>query len=1324
MDSNHLGADAQAMLQEMLGYLNFSSGATDARFLRNINELARLIDAGPGDRAEPWQILASLLRARLEALRGTSDAFRHVEQVEAVLGLVFDKVLPAYRQHHRDLLFHQTTASLFQPFFLGRVFEAVLLQGGPWEEADRIVEGSLATLNDFIGYRPVAVLRTAQRIEPYAHERVRPVPLFIRAAGVAVGRYHDLIEQALAILEATDPAILDQAWFDPAMMDELALDPRAYDFDHPVDRRPNYHFGQWDPHHLDNQGRYRRLVLQQVTLDALLERVETSGELPREELSFEAAAVLAGTILMASGTCGNGPDAHDSSVTLSKLLPKIAVYRDAFYESLLETLPNPRGERLRAEAVSQRQPFGGARRHLNHALARRRAMQLEHVHLAQLFARMGYPDAAERQADVVPAASARMICQMNCRLTAAHRAIDRGWLSDAARLASEIEQILHRGIECGALIDPWNILGFQGQFSLFPSPENSTYDHRVDQLTDLVDQIFGLYARLASEAAAVGDAELETLLSTGLERLARWWDQYASIEVSNVHGISGREAWESARHVATALGAWCQAGAAAGDLAFWRQHVDRFNSPKAYGLVIEALLEKRDFVASMALLMQWLGQSEQIPLENGGYSFDAMAVRWMGELCRTDLPDKSSPPGRAIAPDERRALARKFLDFLEANAEDYWEVPHLELTVEKSPRAPEGDEAELEGEPEDPFRAAYDEMTYRDSTGDGVEGETLETGSRPGDYELELEAVRIGKRLRFLAAVARLWMLAGVAPGTKTGAAREWDETLGNWFFRAISNRGRLLKLLAAIHERTIPTPTGSHESLVEYDRRRVVKESLLEQGIMTAVEVSGAARLLLAAARRPRSAAGLEEWERQAAGVLRAILRQDAAEIRARWPELIESLGRQPLLYVPLVRRGNPAAIVQARSVQRLLCDLLVCLPRLGLLREACQLIETAQAMEKDHPGGPGAVTEFDHLFEIGYKALVESLVVVSQDWELPKRHRRGAARKAEDDLIECLQRMTEIMLARWLLHSRALRLSVLEEVIPNDRWNSLVKFIQRYGKDLFIQRFFNLGNLRAILHQGADAWLARLEEGPDEDRLRLVEDLDRAIPRREAADKLRLVIEAVVENFTEYKDYNSTTTQSDRGELLYTLLDFLRLKVVYDRVAWNLKPVFMAHEILVRRGKMEAAELWRRAIVQRTSEVADQQIRRLARLSRNYGMQLPTIEDRLQERFVRPLAIDRLRALIRPAIEEARAGEPPKSFAALEQEVDELTQEPSGVGFDVPAWLLALEEEVDQAWLSDSSARAWGETPVRIPQTPLALEDVQSQLEGWDLPRSVWDQ
>ncbi len=453
---------------------------------------------------------------------------------------------------------------------MGRVCEAILSQGGPWDEDERIAAGAITMLNDYIGHRPVAVLRTAQKIEPYAHEWVRPVPLYVRDVGACAGRYQPIVSRALGILRTTDPAILHEAWFDPDLLDELAFDPRAYDFDHPVNKRPNYHFGQWDPHHIDNQGRYRRFVVQQVTLDVLLERVENHGELSPDDALFEAAAVLAGTILMASGTSGSGPDAHGSTTTLSNLLPRIAAYRDAFYQQLMDRLEGEQAERLRAEAVAGKQPLAGARQHLNQQLARRRASQLEHVHLARLFARMGYPEAALEQAEVVPVASARMACEIQCRLTTGHLAIDRGELGQASQLLVEIEDYLHRAIACGAVVDPWNILGFQGQFSLFPSPENSVPDHRLEQLVELMEQIVALYARLWSEASSRNEEKLPTVLSDRMSDLTEWWDRFAPTSVESIEAFSGAEAYDSAREVAGALAAFHQAGAAAGDIAFWR----------------------------------------------------------------------------------------------------------------------------------------------------------------------------------------------------------------------------------------------------------------------------------------------------------------------------------------------------------------------------------------------------------------------------------------------------------------------------------------------------------------------------------------------------------------------------------------------------------------------------------------------------------------------------------------------------------------------------------------------------------------------------------
>ena len=107
--------------------------------------------------------------------------------------------------------------------------------------------------------------------------------------------------------------------------------------------------------------------------------------------------------------------------------------------------------------------------------------------------------------------------------------------------------------------------------------------------------------------------------------------------------------------MAAALEAWHQAGTAAGDLAFWRDHAEQFRSPKAYALVVDALLEHRDPVAAMALLVQWLSQAGEIPLVEEDYSFHDLALDWMDELWER----RRGPPrteGRATA--DRRTAGR------------------------------------------------------------------------------------------------------------------------------------------------------------------------------------------------------------------------------------------------------------------------------------------------------------------------------------------------------------------------------------------------------------------------------------------------------------------------------------------------------------------------------------------------------------------------------------------------------------------------------------------------------------------------------------------
>ncbi len=1312
---------AQA-LEQVLGYLNFSSGATDSLFLSNLNFLYEKIESNaPGE--PPWRVLAELFRGKLSELKTNSPTFQQADQAAAVIGLVFENVLPAYLAFHQDQLFHQTDRTLFNPFFVGRVCEAVLAQAAPWNDVERIVRGSLSTLNDFIGYRPVAVLEN-QKIEPYPHEWVRPIPLYIRGVGVAVGPNRLVVETALKLLQETESGILRAACLGPENLDELAVDPRAYDFDHPVNKRPNYHFGLWDPHQIDGRGYYRRFIVQQVTLDSLMHRVENPPKgISQEEIIFEAASVLAGTILMASGISGSGPDSHDSDATLTSLLPIIAEYRDEFYIQLFDRMSGPHRERLEKEASQKRQPFGGARQHLNAQLARRRASQLEHVHLAAIFARMGYPKAAMKQANIVPVASARMRCKIDSLLIDGDAAIDHLELARGADMVVESVGLLKRSIECGAMIDPWNILGFDAHFSLFPALENSIHDHRADELIDLVEQIFGYYSRLWSEAAAVDDQKLCERIRAQFKELADWWRQFASHEVSSVEASDSLDIYRAAEHVASALNLWHKGGAASGDVGFWAPHAEMFDSGAAYALVVEALLERRDFVAAMALLIHWLGQAQRVALENGERSIHQLLECWLVRLQATSDDAKETSLSRA----KGWQLAKKMFDYLEANAESYWQVPSFELGPTRSgaaqdPFAEEGEEDDGNGV----YGAAYEDVVYRDSTDDGIDGQLFETGSLSDD-ELEYESRRIGDRLAFLSTMARLWTLVATGPFVvynKSDADDDeidFEQVFQHWIADAARNHRNLLGLLDAVAAHPIPVPSSDHDSMVEYDRRRVAKESLLDRIVATCVETSGALRHLLAAATAYPITAGeafqmpqRSEDELQVVRICACMLRGDLNGVSLHWPDLLEALAEHPLLYVPLAKGGDPRKIVATRVRQHSIQDLLAWLPRLGMLTETRQLLDTSRKMERDHPVGLGAVTEFDELFKIGYKSIVQCLVTSAETWH---GDIKGKKRKDEStaNLIECLENATESLLVSWLAHSRTLRLSVLEKVKDKDSWENLVEFIKSYGKELFTQKFFNLGNLRAILHQGVDVWLAQSEEESyDESFSRLLEDLDGELPRDDAIEHLTLVLEAIVENYGEYRDYNSTTTQSDRGELLYTLLDFLRLRTDYDRVSWNLKPVVWAHEILVRRGHNGAAKSWRRTLTERIKEEANKYLTRLARLQKKYAMSMPTVADRMGERFVRPMHIDRIRALVEPAIRGAGGEEPPNEFTLLEQETELLTREPTGVGLDVPTWLIAIEDEVEDVRGPSRIIGSAMQSEI-IPQINITFEDARRQIDEW---------
>jgi hypothetical protein len=1272
--------------KELVGYLNFSAGSSDPKFLAGLNSLYQSHEAGV-PRPDTMRRVADDLHAAIKAAKSSGAAFANTQQAEAIVDLAFEQFPARYEAFHKDLLFHQPPGNIWRPFFLGRVVEAVLGQEGPWDESERILTGAIKQLNDFVGHRPTAVLHNGRQCQPYAHEWIRPIPIYIAGAGVNACRYTSLVEQTLEILRQTSPKILSQAQFDPELLDELAYDPRAYDFDCPANKRPNYQFGMWDPHHIDQRGYYRRYVVQEMVLDSLLTRVEQPPDgLTPQQAQFEAAAALAGTILMGAGTSAAGPGMHDSSVTLATLLPRIAAYRDAFYQFWIQRVPPEHSQRLTEEITRMKQPFGGARHHLNAVLAGRRALQLQNVELALIYGRLGYPNAARKQVEAVAVASARIKTELLCDLTSAQLAMDRGDVGIAADAWRKLYPRLQEGIECGALVDPWNMLGFQGNFSLFPSPENSVHDHRIDELIGIVRQLFAVQCRLWSLASAGRFAPLAAEIAAQSRKISAWWDQFASTQLDGWDGFSGQESHESAERVAAAMQAWHAAGAESAKIGFWRQQVAEFNSTKAYAVVVDALLDQKDRVATMALLVQWVSHAESTPLVEGEYSFHAAAWRWLTQVLPTQGGEVS---------DESAQLILKFFDFLEANAETFWEVPTMSLEFgprRTKKREDEDDDANSDDQDE-LYGAAYEDVIYRDTTDDGQDADMLESG--PGtEYELEAEAKRLRERLAFLGCVAQMWRRAATS---LRDASPDVRERLHAWQDRADANVERLQNLLDDVARQQIPSSTAARESLLEYDRRRQLRDMLLEAILATVVDMSLAAQRLRAITGRG-DAPEDKLWQ--------AILTQNWAAARDAWPKYLATIRKKPLLYVPLGRGGNPRRIAAARIQHHALRSLAVALPRLGLLSETWQLLATARKMETDNPVGGHAVSEYDRLFSVGHRALAESVVDSARAWPAGKKKDHE-----EEFLVDALEQLTEASLQLWLQHSRTLRLSVLERVGDDDAWHKLDDFVKKYGKDIFTQHFLQYGNVRGILQQGVSNWLKLLAEEDGDDVPKVVRDLDQGISLDEAATQLEIVLEAIVENYSEYRDYNSTTTQSDRGDSLYLLLDFIRLRVHYDRIEWHLRPVLTVHDVLLRYNCQAGAERWRRTVAERTTEIADRLDQRLAELQRESAMRLLTISDRLAERFVRPLQIDRMRALIPTAWADAQASRESTAFTELEAEADQLRQEPHGAGLEVPLWLRELAEEVDQA-LAPSPLDPEALLPIR----PLSAAAFRREMGRWE--------
>ena len=100
------------------------------------------------------------------------------------------------------------------------------------------------------------------------------------------------------------------------------------------------------------------------------------------------------------------------------------------------------------------------------------------------------------------------------------------------------------------------------------------------------------------------------------------------------------------------------------------------------------------------------------------------------------------------------SLVKRFFDYLEANADAYWEVPTLEFANGMTHQETSSEEEE------GLYDAAYAGVTYHDSADDNQEGSVADEGALQQEFELEAQAERLVPRLKFLSTVAQLWQIA------------------------------------------------------------------------------------------------------------------------------------------------------------------------------------------------------------------------------------------------------------------------------------------------------------------------------------------------------------------------------------------------------------------------------------------------------------------------------------------------------------------------------------------------------------------------------------
>jgi hypothetical protein len=518
---------------------------------------------------------------------------------------------------------------------------------------------------------------------------------------------------------------------------------------------------------------------------------------------------------------------------------------------------------------------------------------------------------------------------------------------------------------------------------------------------------------------------------------------------------------------------------------------------------------------------------------------------------------------------------------------------------------------------------------------------------------------------------------------------------------------------MGVVWQYEVAESSGDHDANVEFDLQLQVKYYLLGQIITTLVCLGNARRLLEGCVPADAALQRGSDDQKPLAGLYVAVIQRNAAAARRLLPAVLKWLEKRPLLYVPFDHGGTPEPILRAQTVQSLIRFLLRELPQMGLLRETWHVLHTAFRMERRWRPEGQAITEFDRLFHLALRSSLETLLASSRKWR--------SGRFSHDELIDAVSELVEPYQSLWLKHSGTMRLSSVDGLRSDEDWAELADFIHEYGAEFFHPSRLTLGNVRAILHHGVDQYLAFLEENEDPlHPLKLLEDVHGGrLDRADAEWCLETVYSIVVDRFDRFLEYNTTTTQSDYGEMFFCLLEFLRVEARYDRDAWSMVPLTIVHEMLARHGRRDAASVWDATFEVQTTDLADQHLADMDALSQRYGVAMPTIRDHLNQRFVKPLAVNRMVALVAESVQDAKAGRAEsESFARLQTEVDQYMVDSWGSGVDVPAWLRTVEHEVEEVTWPDEGGRPGAEAELRLPLVTLTLREFRQQLRDWKEP------